>query len=368
MSPASFRVRVLKFAQLSSFLSIAAFASATPAGFPTLTDLGVALIRPVTGFAAKHGEAELASAPKPATHKVYSSIESLPASGNLEEIDLTKPPATGLSAGRLAVRALPPATADEVMYSAFVIPLLEDRRAFALARLPQAKPNHVFTFGPDGELAANSAVLAYAPSTAGITAPFDAVMNGSGPRMVDIPEDGVYRPRPRPDPEMVLDWLDGRALGQFAPGQHPWVQNTLPVSVFEPKEQKCLAEGIYFEARGESELGQAAVAQVILNRVRNPAYPDTICAVVYQDKRQRNRCQFSFACDGRPERIAEQRQWLIAKRIGRDVTEGRIWVAEVGDSTHYYANYVRPGWARRMIKMNTIGAHLFYRTRFGGWS
>jgi spore germination cell wall hydrolase CwlJ-like protein len=211
-------------------------------------------------------------------------------------------------------------------------------------------------------------VLAYAPTVAGIEAPFAAVMSGNGPRVVEIPDDGLYRPRARPDPTEVLAWLDGRALGQFAPGQHPWVQNPLPAGVLEAKQQKCLAEGIYFEARGEPESGQAAVAQVILNRVRNPAYPKTICGVVYQNQNWRNRCQFSFACDGRSERIAEQREWETAKRVARDVTEGRTWIAEVGDSTHYYANYVRPGWARRMIKMDTIGAHLFYRTRFGGWS
>jgi spore germination cell wall hydrolase CwlJ-like protein len=102
--------------------------------------------------------------------------------------------------------------------------------------------------------------------------------------------------------------------------------------------------------------------------VRNPAYPDTICEVVYQDQRHRHACQFSFACDGRSEVIAEQQQWATAKRIARDVTEGRIWIAEVGDSTHYHAKYVRPGWGRRMIKVDRIGAHIFYRTRLGGWS
>ena len=210
----------------------------------------------------------------------------------------------------------------------------------------------------------NPDVLAYAPPTPGITAPFDVLLGGA--RIVE--DDGLYRPRPRPDPRDVLGWLDGRALGQFAPGQHVWVQNQLPASVFLKKQQKCLAEGIYFEARGEPEEGQAAVAQVILNRVRNPAYPDTICGVVYQDKRHRNRCQFSFACDGRSEVISERFQWDEARRIAAAVTVGRIWIPEVGDSTHYHAGYVRPGWGRRMIKVDRIGEHIFYRTRFGGWS
>ena len=102
--------------------------------------------------------------------------------------------------------------------------------------------------------------------------------------------------------------------------------------------------------------------------MRNPAYPDTICGVVYQNKNWRNACQFSFACDGRPERIYSQRAWRVAERIAEEATEGKIWIAEVGDATHYYANYVSPGWARRMILTDTIGAHIFYRTKRGGWS
>jgi spore germination cell wall hydrolase CwlJ-like protein len=101
---------------------------------------------------------------------------------------------------------------------------------------------------------------------------------------------------------------------------------------------------------------------------RNPAYPKTICGVVYQNQKWRNRCQFSFACDGRPERIRSPEAWETAERIAREVTEGKTWLLDVGDSTHYYANYVRPGWARRMIRVDSIGAHRFYRTKRGGWS
>jgi hypothetical protein len=363
--PAFSFVRVLKFTLLSSIVSIAAFVTATPAGFPTIADLGAAKIRPVTGFFARLLTVTAASADT--RGKVYSAIETLPAAGTFSDVDLSEPFHPAFPSSRFVAR-IAPANPGEVIYSAFLKPTLDDRRAIALARLPHSRPDHVFTVGPDGSLAANSAVLAYAPTVAGIEAPFAAVMSGNGPRVVEIPDDGLYRPRPRPDPSEVLAWLDGRALGQFAPGQHSWVQNPLPASVLDAKQQKCLAEGIYFEARGESESGQAAVAQVILNRVRNPAYPETVCGVVYQNQNFRHRCQFSFACDGRSERIAEQRQWENAKRVARDVTEGKIWIAEVGDSTHYYARYVRPGWARRMIKMDTIGAHLFYRTRFGGWS
>jgi hypothetical protein len=356
--------RVLKFASVLPIVSVAVFASAAPAGLPTIADLGAAKIRAVTGFFAP--ETQIVAS-LDARRKVYSEIEALPLAGAASNADLSEPWNPAFSGSRFVSR-LPPENPAQVIYSTFLKPTLDDHRAIALARLPHSRPDHVFTVAADGSLEANSAVLAYAPTVAGIEAPFAAVMSGNGPRIVEIPDDGLYRPRPRPDPTEVLAWLEGRALGQFAPGQHSWVQNPLPASVFDKKQQKCLAEGIYFEARGEPEVGQAAVAQVILNRVRNPAYPKTICGVVYQNQKFRNRCQFSFACDGRSERIAEQRQWETAKRVARDVTEGKIWIAEVGDSTHYYANYVRPGWARRMIKMDTIGAHLFYRTRFGGWS
>ncbi|TGR18210.1 MULTISPECIES: cell wall hydrolase [unclassified Mesorhizobium] len=160
----------------------------------------------------------------------------------------------------------------------------------------------------------------------------------------------------------------GRFIPPMAKGDHAWIQNPLPASVFSKPEQKCLTNGIYFEARGETVRGQAAVAQVILNRVRNPAYPNSICGVVYQNDSWFNRCQFSFACDGRKKRIDNPVAYKTAQDIGMAVTAGKIFIPEVGSSTHYYANYVHPGWARTMQKMTKIGLHIFYRTYGGGWS
>lgn len=159
----------------------------------------------------------------------------------------------------------------------------------------------------------------------------------------------------------------GRFVPPVAEGDHPWMAQPLPAHVFSEKEQACLANAIYFEARGESLKGQAAVAQVVLNRVRNPAYPNTICGVVYQNDHLRNRCQFSFACDGRKDRIASERHYRTAKEIAMAVTAGKIFLPEVASSTHYYAQYVSPGWARSMEKMKKIGLHIFYRTYGGGW-
>lgn len=165
---------------------------------------------------------------------------------------------------------------------------------------------------------------------------------------------------------------DDQASGRFIPpmgkGDHWWLQNPLPASVFSKAEQTCLANGIYFEARGESVRGQAAVAQVILNRVRNPAYPGSICGVVYQNDGWFNRCQFSFACDGIKDRVTSPSHYKTAQDVAMAVTAGKIFIPEVGSSTHYYANYVNPGWARGMKKMTKIGLHIFYRTYGGGWS
>lgn len=161
---------------------------------------------------------------------------------------------------------------------------------------------------------------------------------------------------------------EGRFVPEIGPKDHAWAATALPPAVFSAAEQQCLSSGIYFEARGESVKGQAAVAQVILNRVRNPAYPKTICGVVYQNEDWRNRCQFSFACDDIKDRIRSEDHWKMAREVALAVTAGKIWLPEVGSSTHYHAVYVRPKWARSMEKVGRIGLHIFYRTYGGGWS
>ena len=155
-----------------------------------------------------------------------------------------------------------------------------------------------------------------------------------------------------------------------APSTHAWVNNPLPASARSESELKCLATAIYFEARGEPEQGQLAVAQVVLNRLKNPAYPNTICGVVYQNKTKRYRCQFSFACDGRSDRITDARSWATAQALAKRAVEEQAdtFISAVGSSTHYHATYVHPRWARRMTETDKIGRHIFYNTRNGGWS
>ncbi|AHF82665.1 ATP-binding protein [Rhizobium leguminosarum bv. trifolii WSM1689] len=174
--------------------------------------------------------------------------------------------------------------------------------------------------------------------------------------------------RQSPFDSILTEQDSGRFVPEIGPRDHAWAASVLAPSVFSAREQQCLASGIYFEARGESVKGQAAVAQVILNRVRNPSYPKTICGVVYQNEDWRNRCQFSFACDSIKDRVNSEYHWRVARDVAMAVTAGKIWLPQVGSATHYHAVYVRPKWAKTMEKVGRIGLHVFYRTHGGGWS
>jgi spore germination cell wall hydrolase CwlJ-like protein len=132
------------------------------------------------------------------------------------------------------------------------------------------------------------------------------------------------------------------------------------------KAEKCLANAVYFEARGEPVRGQIAVAQVVLNRVFSPFYPNKVCDVVYQNADHHNACQFTFACDGIPDIVTELDAWARAKRIARDMLDGKLWMPEVGKSTHYHASWVHPSWVAEMKKMYQLGVHTFYRPRAWG--
>lgn len=131
------------------------------------------------------------------------------------------------------------------------------------------------------------------------------------------------------------------------------------------REQNCLAEAIYFEARSEPEAGQAAVAQVVLNRVKSGLYPTSVCGVVYQNRHRYNACQFSFACEGKRLITNDRSSWQQAVRIAKSVMDGTTYLADVGGATHYHADYVRPHWARKLKKMDVIGRHIFYKLRPG---
>ena len=127
-------------------------------------------------------------------------------------------------------------------------------------------------------------------------------------------------------------------------------------------EWYCLAEALYFEARGEDPEGQAAVAEVILNRVDSPAYPDSVCAVVGQvaDGSGGGGCQFSYRCDGLPDAIRERRAWAEVGRVARAMLDDAPRTLTDG-ATYYHASSVSPSWADAFPRTASIGAHLFYR-------
>ena len=127
------------------------------------------------------------------------------------------------------------------------------------------------------------------------------------------------------------------------------------------KAERCLANAIYFEARGELERGQMAVAQVVINRAFSGFYPGDICGVVYQNAGRHLACQFTFACDGRSKSINERGAWARANRIAKQTLDGQIYVPEVAKSTHYHAVYVHPNWVGEMKKLVRYGIHNFYR-------
>ena len=126
------------------------------------------------------------------------------------------------------------------------------------------------------------------------------------------------------------------------------------------KQWQCLSEALYFEARGESIKGQVAVAEVILNRVDSPAYPDSVCGVINQGTGRKFACQFTYTCDGRAEIINEQSAYERVAKIARLVMDGLPRNLTKG-ATHYHTTSVRPSWARKFPKTAKIGSHVFYR-------
>ena len=277
----------------------------------------------------------------------------------------------------IATAAIAPVVADE----AFVVPTIADAvpelspadRAFqfatggiaqagAAAPQPSAAMNVAMAVRPP-VVAAPVMVADVAPATPE-AAEFDpnapiAFVEPEGTEDIEAPFRALINPLARP--ENTVNWPNPET-------DHDWVANPIPDSARAPAQVQCMAEAIYFEARSEPVRGQLAVAQVVVNRLKNPTYPNTVCGVVYQNQHMRNACQFSFACDGRREVVTDPDSWRIANEIAIAVLNGdAIWLDEVGAATHYHAVYVRPAWARQMQRMAQIGLHIFYRTYGGGW-
>ncbi len=126
------------------------------------------------------------------------------------------------------------------------------------------------------------------------------------------------------------------------------------------KATECLAEALYFEARGESVRGQFAVAEVIMNRVDSPEFPDTVCGVIHQGTGKKYQCQFTYTCDGSPENISNQAVYGQVSKVARLMVDGAPRQLTDG-ATYYHSRGVTPSWARNFAHTASIGVHHFYR-------
>lgn len=182
---------------------------------------------------------------------------------------------------------------------------------------------------------------------------------------------------PPPTPVPVAEPLEIKALAKetaeqinaavpFVKGPHPAAR---PFQLAgSPNDYAravdCLASAIYYEAGNETLDGQRAVAQVVLNRVRHPAFPKTVCGVVYQGQERSTGCQFSFTCDGSMARTPSEESWKRVQQVARNALGGYVY-KPVGLATHYHTDWVVPVWSASLDKLRAEGTHLFFR--WSGW-
>lgn len=165
-----------------------------------------------------------------------------------------------------------------------------------------------------------------------------------------------------PDQDRTYPVYPPGAFLDRSPGQITYTDDfidRLP-KVAGDEQWRCLTEALYFEARGESVRGQFAVAEVILNRVDSPRFPDTICKVVYQGTGRKFECQFTYSCDGNKETIREPEAWEEVGKVAKLMIRGAPRALTRG-ATHYHTKSVSPRWSRVYPLTVTIGTHKFYR-------
>ena len=227
-----------------------------------------------------------------------------------------------------------------------------------------------YAVGAAGVAADASTRIRYLDSDADMAGAVFGALEGRSPAIA-TPE----APRPDIGSQRILTYYDNLAAGRAKAGQEEAdaIEQVVLQSALLPgraenrmkregaeRELYCLSEAIYYEARGESIEGQIAVAEVIMNRVESKHYPNTVCGVVSQGEHRRNSCQFSYKCDGAPERMSDRKAAkrardvaiLLMKGERRDLTE---------DATHYHASYVNPYWAKSLTRTAQHGTHVFYR-------
>jgi spore germination cell wall hydrolase CwlJ-like protein len=212
-------------------------------------------------------------------------------------------------------------------------------------------------------------VLAGALALAGIVALAGSA--GSTPTLSGLP--GQQSAPPAPPPLLVrqLAPQDALAINRSIPlaeGPNPAAQPFALAKLNEAtyaRALECLTSAVYYEAGNEAVDGQRAVAQVVLNRVRHPAFPASICGVVYEGSTRVTGCQFTFTCDGSLRREPSTAEWNRARVVAQAALAGYVY-KPVGNATHYHANYVVPYWASTLTKSAVVGAHIFYRWA-SGW-
>ena len=167
-------------------------------------------------------------------------------------------------------------------------------------------------------------------------------------------------------PPLPVPAAVARALAAAEPGIVPAQPFSLALAsgADRARATQCLTDAIYYEAASEPDAGQRAVAQVVLNRARHPAFPATVCGVVFQGS-ERSRCQFSFACDGAMGRVPSRVGWARAARVAAAALAGYVY-APVGLATHYHTYAVTPAWNRSLVMTDVVGAHFFHRWK-GYW-
>lgn len=133
----------------------------------------------------------------------------------------------------------------------------------------------------------------------------------------------------------------------------------------QSRDLDCLTRAAYYEARGEGKDGMKAVVQVVLNRVRHPSFPNSVCGVVYQGSNRSSGCQFSFTCNGSMRGTVNRTAWDRAREVASKALSGQVFAA-VGNATHFHTTAVSPGWRNNLVRVTQVGDHYFYR--YGGRS
>jgi len=227
-----------------------------------------------------------------------------------------------------------------------------------LAKLWRAYPRETVAFGLLG-LAAAAAIAGSAQSTPELPAAPGAT--SSATVSVPAPPPLIVRELP-PDEALQINQAIPLAGGPN-PAAAPFAFKGDAAA--RERALQCLASAVYYEAGSQDEDGERAVAQVVLNRVRHPAFPATVCDVVYQGSTRPTGCQFTFTCDGSLYRQPDAGGWRRAYKVAQFAIGGYVY-RPVGYATHYHANYVVPYWAPTLAKNAIVGAHIFYRWA-GGW-